>query len=848
MPKNIFNLTLGDVYNINDFFAQTGLIGSLSTQAFRVYGTNVNNPTFNIDTISNIVSITGTGRVLNAPSSSTDITNKAYVDAIAQGLTVLSPCKTTTSSSTDLNGAVYSNGTNGVGATLTGAVTVPSLSGYTPSLTERVLIKDQTDQTQNGIYTLTQVNPYIFTRSTDLDGSPNYEVKNGVYTLIISGTSAANSYVIATAQSSMANPPIISLVTGLQEPISWVQFGGTGGGSILNANLTNMNTNLVGTPNQYSLIVGNSSNQWVMGSFASLTYLGAQTLDLNMNTHGIYNLNSLRYATSVIIGDATTGPSISGATLDNIAIGAYALNSATTSDHNIALGYESLKAITLTGTSNGTIGIGYQSLKYANSGATGMVAVGYQSLSGSSSTTNTTTVAMGYKAGYDCNSTASVLVGHNCVSSSSGQVTISNTIIVGFRTTPFTSSTTGLVDSILFGKDAGATLTTGVSNLLFGYNAGAGLTTGGHNTAVGINTLSNVLCTSAQYNTAFGESCMSSQTGNYNAAFGASAMATAAASFCCAFGYNSIPSNTGNYVSAFGFQAGWYSTGARNLFAGAACGYANGTGTDNVVVGPLAFGGFGGLVMNYNTVVGSYAIGNPLVASIGVSCFGYKSSFNTSGANYNSTFGYQSGYTLVAGSYNTLIGSNAGYSLSSATNCVMIGNDAGYNETGSYKLYIASSNTSTPLIKGDFNTQTLEINGQLYINNLTIAAGKSNCQTYNMSVQTTNATPTALKTNSGTAYLTCPTNGSQYIKFSMIGRKSGGGGTEHFDWEGGIENVAGTPTITNNVANQYSTVTGISSASFTITNTGSQINFMVTGVAATTINWSAKVEVIEVSD
>jgi hypothetical protein len=211
-----------------------------------------------------------------------------------------------------------------------------------------------------------------------------------------------------------------------------------------------------------------------MGSFSSLTYLGAQTLDLNMNTHGIYGLNSLRYVTSVIIGDATTGPSITGATLDNIAIGAYALNSATTSDHNIALGYESLKSITLTGTSNGTIGIGYQALKYANAGATGLVAVGYQALSGSSSTTNSTTVALGYKAGYDCNSSNSILLGYNCVSSSSGQVTISNSIIIGTRTTAFTNTTTGLVDAILFGKDAGAALTTGVSNLLFGYNAGAG--------------------------------------------------------------------------------------------------------------------------------------------------------------------------------------------------------------------------------------------------------------------------------------------------------------------------------------------------------------------------------------
>lgn len=848
MPKNIFNLTLGNEFNIDNFFSQTGLIGSLSTQAFRVYGTDVNNPTFNINTISNTVTITGTGQVTNAPTNSTDITNKAYVDAIAQGLTVLAPCVTCTNAAGDLAGAVYNNGTNGVGATLTGAVTVPALSGYTPALTERVLIKNQADETQNGIYTLTQVNPYIFTRATDMDGSPNYDVRNGDYTLILNGSAAANSYVVATAQSSMANPPVISLVTGLQEPISWIQFGGVGGGSILSANLTNMNVNLVGTPNQYSLIVGNASNQWVMGSFASIIYLGAQTQDLDMNTHGIYNLNSLRYATSVILGTATTGPSITGATLDNIAIGAYALNTATTSDHNIALGYESLKAITTTGTSNGTIGIGYQSLKYANAGATGLVSVGYQSLSGSSSTTNTTTVAFGYKAGYDCNSSDSVLIGHNCVNSSSGQVTIANCIIIGPRTTAFTSTTTGLTNTILFGKDSGAALTSGTANLLFGYNSGAGLTTGGHNSALGINSLSNALCASVQYNCAFGENSMASQTGSYNAAYGCLSMSATSGSYSAAFGYNALPVNANNYSSAFGYQAGLYSTGARNSYFGATCGYANSSGTDNSVFGAMAMSGFGGLAMLYNTAIGAYAMGSPLSVSTGVTSVGYKSSFSINGANYNTTVGYQSGYTLVAGSYNTLYGSNAGYSLSSATNCVMIGNDAGYNETGSYKLYIASSNTSTPLIKGDFNTQTLEINGQQYINNLTTGAGKSSSQIYNLSVKTTDATPTNLKTNNNVAYISIPSNASWYIKLNMIARKSGGAGTEHFDWEGGIENVAGTPTIVNVVANQFTTVSGIDSSSFTITNTGSQINFVVTGVALTTISWSANVNIMEIND
>ncbi len=847
MPKNIFNLTLGNEFNIDNFFSQTGLIGSLSTQAFRVYGTDVNNPTFNINTISNTVTITGTGQVTNAPTNSTDITNKAYVDAIAQGLTVLAPCVTCTSAAGDLTGAVYNNGTNGVGATLTGAVTVPALSGYTPLITERVLIKNQADETQNGIYTLTQVNPYIFTRASDMDGSPNYEVRNGDYTLILNGTAAANSYVVATAQSSMANPPVISLVTGLQEPISWVQFGGVGGGSVFSANLTNINNNLVGTPNQYSLICGTAGGLWVMGSFANLTYLGAQILDLDMNSHAIYNLTGLRYATSVILGTSTTGPSITGATLDNIAIGAYALNSTTTSDHNIGLGYESLKALTTTGTSNGTIGIGYQSLKYANVGATGLLAVGYQSLSGSISTTNTTSAAFGYRAGYDCNCSYAVLIGYDCVSSSSGQITLSNSVVIGCRSSQFTSALTGLTDCIWIGKNIGTNITNGVANLLVGNSSGSAITTGSYNTVVGNYTF-DIGGSNATSNSAFGASTMQSQTGSYNCGFGSLSMNTAVCNYACAFGYNALRVNTGDYSCAFGYQAGLYNTGTRNIFVGPTAGNANTSGTDITIIGAYAGSGTGGVSLTNCTLTGAYVATAPLVALTGITASGYKSLFNASGCSYNTTYGYQSGYTLVAGSYNTLYGSNAGYSLSAATNCVMIGNDAGYFETGSYKLYIASSNTSTPLIKGDFSSQTLEINGQQYINNLTTGAGKSSNQIYNLSIKTTDATPTNLKTNNNVAYLTCPANASWYIKLSMIARKSGGAGTEHFDWEGGIENVAGTPTIVNVVANQFTTVSGISSSSFTITNTGSQINFVVTGVALTTISWSANVNIIEIND
>ena len=73
--------------------------------------------------------------------------------------------------------------------------------------------------------------------------------------------------------------------------------------------------------------------------------------------------------------------------------------------------------------------------------------------------------------------------------------------------------------------------------------------------------------------------------------------------------------------------------------------------------------------------------------------------------------------TKYPGSYNTAFGGDAGYNNVSGSGNVLIGYQAGYNETGSNKLYISNSNTSTPLLYGDFSTATLTVYSNLNINN-----------------------------------------------------------------------------------------------------------------------------------
>jgi hypothetical protein len=64
--------------------------------------------------------------------------------------------------------------------------------------------------------------------------------------------------------------------------------------------------------------------------------------------------------------------------------------------------------------------------------------------------------------------------------------------------------------------------------------------------------------------------------------------------------------------------------------------------------------------------------------------------------------------------YNVAVGSKAGWSNNGSGN-VFIGYSAGYNETGSNLLYIANTDTATPLIWGDFSGAILTINGRLGI-------------------------------------------------------------------------------------------------------------------------------------
>jgi hypothetical protein len=169
--------------------------GAISVDPSEFALSAVGAPTGNVDLAS--YKITN----LAAPTSANDAATKAYVDNTTAGLNfhVAAHCASTANLT-----ATYDNGTSGVGATLTNSGTNEAfqLDNHVLEVGERVLIKDQTTQTQNGIYVVTTVGdgstPWVLTRATDADNSPSGEVAYGDFIFVQQGTHGGSGYILTT--------------------------------------------------------------------------------------------------------------------------------------------------------------------------------------------------------------------------------------------------------------------------------------------------------------------------------------------------------------------------------------------------------------------------------------------------------------------------------------------------------------------------------------------------------------------------------------------------------------------------------------------------------------------------
>ena len=181
---------------------------------------------------------------LASPVDSKDAVNKAYADAIRETLDFKNSVRVATTG--PLPPSTYNNGSGTITANNNGSINTFGIDGITDlTVGSRVLIKDQLNQVENGIYTVTQLGssstPFILTRATDADtgdkltsGSVVYVEEGNVnarrrFTLVTPGTITLGASNLVFEQSS-----------GLGQVNAGV--GLTKTGDTLDVNLTGSNT------------------------------------------------------------------------------------------------------------------------------------------------------------------------------------------------------------------------------------------------------------------------------------------------------------------------------------------------------------------------------------------------------------------------------------------------------------------------------------------------------------------------------------------------------------------------------------------------------------------------------
>ena len=121
--------------------------------------------------------------------------------------------------------------------------------------------------------------------------------------------------------------------------------------------------------------------------------------------------------------------------------------------------------------------------------------------------------------------------------------------------------------------------------------------------------------------------------------------------------------------------------------------------------------GYGYNALGQNNGTGNTAIGSWALYDNGSgdynNAFGRRSLLANESGSSNMALGYQSLTSNTSGSNNVVMGHQSGYSNETGSGNIFIGYQSGYSETGSNKLYIDNSNTSSPLVYGDFDTNKL---------------------------------------------------------------------------------------------------------------------------------------------
>jgi len=421
------------------FYATTNPVQSgLTITNSTIDSTTIGATTPSTGVFTNIT--TTTGQVTTSPSGNTDITNKLYVDTVAQGLGPKAACQCGTTANITLLG-------------------LQTIDGYTTLAGDRVLVKNQTLSQFNGIYIASST---TWTRAIDMDV---WAEVPGAYTVILNGGQADQGWVCIASETGTIN------VTAMP----WVQFSGSatyyaGTGLSLSSNtfsITNIGTaGTYGSASAVPVFVTNAQGQVTSVTNTSIAIANTQVSGLG--TISTQNANSVAITGGSINGTtigASTASTITGTTITANSSFSGAGTGLTGTASGLSIGGNAATATTATTASSVT-----NSITFNSSGTGGASPVTYNG--STAPTISYNTIGAPSTSGTNASGTWGISISGNAATVTNGVYT------TGSYSNP--SWITSILGSIVSGAVASATSATNLSGGLAGslpYQSGAGATT-----------------------------------------------------------------------------------------------------------------------------------------------------------------------------------------------------------------------------------------------------------------------------------------------------------------------------------------------------------------------------------
>jgi hypothetical protein len=259
---------------------------------------------------------------LASPTNDSDAATKGYVDALAQGIDAKASVVVATTANITLSGT-------------------QTIDGVAVSVGDRVLVKDQSTASGNGIYLVASGS---WTRTTDAD---TYAELVAAFTFVEKGTTNADSGFICTIDAGG---------TLGSTSITWAQFSGAGQITAGDGLTKTGNTLNVGTASSSRIVVNSdnidlASSGVTPGTYQSVTFdtYGRATAGTNPTTIAGYNITNAYTKTEIdsIFGSTTaaaTSASNAATSASNASTSASnastSASNAATSETNAAASYD----------------------------------------------------------------------------------------------------------------------------------------------------------------------------------------------------------------------------------------------------------------------------------------------------------------------------------------------------------------------------------------------------------------------------------------------------------------------------------------------------------------------------